>query len=301
MAVAAPVLLSRKRRALLPGVFIYWHLLSLDAPTVAVVWAWAFARAAHVHLSASAAAVLAIGTWLVYVADRLLDGRPGAPKHDSRNDLRERHFFHARHRRTLLFVAGPAALLLAFLILRMPAVALREDAVVFAIAMVYFALVHISLVHISPARIRFPRELVVGVVFALACAVPAWSQMTAVPVGWLFLVPLFAALCWLNCAAIDVWEQADIDKRRFTLAALGLGIAVLSAVLALTAESALREPATLRVAGAIFTSALLLFALDRDHRRTLQREPGESSTLAIRILADAALLTPLLFAIPWRI
>jgi hypothetical protein len=296
VAVAAPVVLTGKRRAFLPGVFVFWHLLSLDAPTVAVVWAWAFARTAHVPLSADAAAVLGIGTWLVYVADRLLDSRPGAQRSDRRADLRERHFFHARHRRALLFAAGPAALLLALLILRMPAAARREDAIVFAVAMVYFALVHIS-----PARIRFPRELVVGLVFAAACAVPAWSQIAVVPAGWLFLVPLFAALCWLNCTAIDVWEQPDIDKRRFTLAALGLVIAAVSAALALTAKSALHEPATLRLAGAIFTSALLLFALDRDHRRALRREPGEPSTLAIRILADAALLTPLLFVIPWRI
>src|SRR5271156_21025 len=28
----------------------WWHLLSLDAPTVAALWSWFFARAMHLHL-----------------------------------------------------------------------------------------------------------------------------------------------------------------------------------------------------------------------------------------------------------
>lgn len=294
MDVAAPALFTKRRQAILPGVFVFWHLLSLDAPTVAVVWAWAFARAAHVPLSAVSAAVLGIGAWLVYIADRLLDSRPAS----ARNDLRERHHFHAQHSRALLIAGFTAIIPLLVLIWRMPATARREDAIVFAVAMAYFAFVHLPF-----PRMRFPRELIVGVVFALACAIPAWSQMSAVPAGWIVLVPLFAALCWLNIAAIHVWEQAKIDKSRIIVTVLALAIAIFSGGLALAARSILRDAGVLRLAVAVLASALLLFALDRDHRRALRREPGkgESSTLAIRILADAALLTPLLFAIPWRI
>ena len=51
----------------------YWHLLSLDAPTVAGLWCWAFGRAVRLHLSPRLPVALALGTWLFYVADRLLD------------------------------------------------------------------------------------------------------------------------------------------------------------------------------------------------------------------------------------
>ncbi|MGC2300913.1 MAG: hypothetical protein WA476_19055, partial [Acidobacteriaceae bacterium] len=82
MALVAPlptvVEHSRSRRWVVP---VHWHLLSLDAPTVAVLWAWSFARAADVHPSGSALAVLGIGTWLIYVADRLLDAR--SPTHSA--------------------------------------------------------------------------------------------------------------------------------------------------------------------------------------------------------------------------
>ena len=36
---------AERRRLRLWGIPVYWHLLSLDAPTVAVLWAWSFARA----------------------------------------------------------------------------------------------------------------------------------------------------------------------------------------------------------------------------------------------------------------
>jgi hypothetical protein len=48
---------------------------------------------------------------------------------------------------------------------------------------------------------------------------------------------------------------------------------------------------------------MLLFALDRDRRRALQRADPEAalSLLTLRILADSALLTPLLLLIPWHL
>ena len=79
-----------------------WHLLSLDAPTVAVIWALLLARVAGVRPAPAGLSVLGVGTWLVYVADRTLDGLAGRET----TRLRERHLFYARRRRVMLLAAG---------------------------------------------------------------------------------------------------------------------------------------------------------------------------------------------------
>ncbi|MGA8111383.1 MAG: hypothetical protein WB974_18230 [Acidobacteriaceae bacterium] len=287
---------GEKRRSLLAAVPLHWHLLSLDAPTVAVLWAWTLAREVGASIAWSTLAVLGIGTWLIYVGDRLLDGLPGAP----RIDLRERHRFHARHRRPLLAAAAVALVALLWLIARMPAAARREDACVFAVAMVYAAAVHLPFL-----RIRFPREVVVAVVFACACAVPAWSLAGYAHPDLTVLAALFAALCWLNCSAIHAWERASDGRHlrpapsRWPLVSLlALAIAAASSFFLLLAW---RNPGELRLAAVLFASAMLFFALDRDFRRSLKRRPPDAapSALTMRVLADAILLTPILLLIPW--
>ena len=54
-------------------------------------------RAMHLRLPWTSPVVLALGTWLIYVADRILDGLPTP----SAARLRERHFFYARNRGTI--------------------------------------------------------------------------------------------------------------------------------------------------------------------------------------------------------
>jgi hypothetical protein len=288
VAVAAPTLaVKQERRAGLSGIPALWHLLSLDAPTVAVLWAWGFAHAARVPLNAAATLVLGLGAWIIYVADRLLDGRAGAP----RVDLRERHVFHARHRFALLIGAGCASMaLLVLIVIALPPATRRDDAAIFAVFLLYFLIVHLP-----KARIRFPRELVVGVVFASACVVPAWSQPGSPHTDLAVMAALFAALCWLNCAAIHVWEH---DGSGYLIPAGAACVAAAAAGLAGWAGP--EHGGAFRLVLAALASALLLFALDRDHRRAL-RKSAPPSALALRVLADAALLTPLLFVIPWRI
>ena len=48
--------------------------------------------------------------------------------------------------------------------------------------------------------------MAVGVLFAAATSVPAWSRMSAGHARLVPLVVLFAAVCWLNCVAIESWE-----------------------------------------------------------------------------------------------
>jgi hypothetical protein len=178
----------------------------------------------------------------------------------------------------------------------MPAAIRREDAWVFAAAMIYFAIVHLPFF-----RFRFPRELVVATVFACACAVPAWSVAGYAHADLAVLVALFAALCWLNCTAIHAWESQNTPQpqpRRPLVTILALAIAVGSGAVLL---AALHNFGELRVAAALFASAMLFFALDRDFRRSRKRAQPDTipSPLTMRIMADAILLTPLLLLIPW--
>ncbi|MGA8528063.1 MAG: hypothetical protein WB622_00010 [Acidobacteriaceae bacterium] len=263
---------------------------------MAVLWAWSFGHAAGVRTSISALAVLGLGTWLIYVADRLLDARPLPNGAAFRTELRERHFFHARHSRTLLAVASPAAAALFWLIVRMPAIDRRDDAILFAVAMLYFGSVHLLA---SRTRRWFAREVMVGVVFALATAVPAWSQAPGSRLQMALLVVLFAALCCLNTIAIEIWEQSG-SARRFSVSLAAGALTLCAAVLTLWAGARPADSALVLCAG---LSAMLLFSLDQLHRRrSSQMGPVEDARwlLLVRVAADAALLTPLLFVVPWR-
>jgi hypothetical protein len=187
----------------------YWHLLSLDAPTVAVLWACILCNATHVAVPLSGVLFLGLGTWLLYAADRVLDGiRPW----DS-TQLRERHYFHQTHLKAFK-IAGIAVVGVLFLLLsRLPEKSLSSFSLVFIAAVGYFVLVHWG----APAIRRWlPKEFAVGAVFASAVAVPAWSQLRPEfqRSHLLAVASLSAALFWLNCAAIESWERASSLKPR---------------------------------------------------------------------------------------
>jgi hypothetical protein len=269
-------------------------LLSLDAPTVAVLWAWSFARAAQIHAPTAAIAVLGVGTWLIYVADRLLDVRsPG------NSALRERHFFHERHRRVFLVAAPVVTALLLGLIAVMPAAARRDDTILFAASMLYFAGVHLPALRV---RRWFPREVAVGVLFALATAVPAWSEEGSphAQIGWWAL--LFAGLCILNCIAIETWERSTTSTRSVTVPANALCVAVAAVALLVAHGTAVSGRTGLFFASLV--SAVVLFALDRLYRRSFKLTDPANRTcflLGLRVAADAALLTPIFFLFPWHL
>jgi hypothetical protein len=263
----------------------YWHLLSLDAPTVAALWCWAFGRAARLRLAPWLPVALALGTWLFYVADRLLDARL-APE----SSLRERHRFHARHRVWFLAAAVPVALVLGILIAQMPHSLIADYCVLGILSLLYLGAVHL------PARMHgkslsfFPKEFAVALLFAAASALPAWDEArrraAAMPRQHplLLLCPLFAVLCWLNCLAIEDWERHRGGHRipylaALTMAASGVGVCEWM------------SPAARWLAAAAVLSAALFLVLDRSRLTAGAR----------RIAADLALLTPLLLPVAARL
>ena len=126
-----------------------------------------------------------------------------------------------------------------------------------------------------------------GLLFALGVSLAAWSNIqTLFDVAG---VALFSVLCWINCAAIQKWESSlpaswnrtGVSDRpaNWHVLWVALGVAVLAAFL-----SWFHRPI---LGAAEMASALVLIWLDRKGHRF--------SPDALRVLADVALLSPLLF------
>jgi hypothetical protein len=274
-----------------------WHLASLDAPTVAVVWTSAFAWAAHIRLPAWAPTLLALVAWAVYIGDRLLDARAGMctpPKHQ----MRDRHYFHWRHRRILAPLALVAACASLWIVLtRVPPAARVPDSAVAAATLAYFSGIHSRrrlpsrLAHVLSPLIS--RPVLIGILFTAGCLLPVWSQAggRATPdlVERLLLIPalFFAALGWLNCHAIAQWES-DPRAPSKPVQPIALLVAGAGVFLALVLPSNQPRFSALVIAGA--ASGLLLALLDRFRTRL--------TPVGLRAGADLVLLAPVFLLIP---
>jgi hypothetical protein len=278
------------RRLDAPDLLSRWHLASLDAPTVAVVWSLAFGWAARIQLPVWIPVLLAMAAWAVYIMDRLLDART-ALMTDRPDRLRERHHFHWRHRRILFPLAVVAACAAACIVLTlMPAGARERNSVLAVAALAYFTGVHFSrqlpFVGLSSLLPLLKKELLVGLLFTAACAMPAWSR--AATMGNSPLWPLSAAilffvlLAWLNCHIIERWESDPLPNefRVFILPSL---LALTGLLLAFILFFVQERSAALVASGAV--SALLLALLHGIRKRL--------TPLALRVAADLVLLTPL--------
>jgi hypothetical protein len=274
--------------------WLWWNLLSLDAPTVAVAWALLFASAGGMRLRLTDAILLALSVWIIYVADRLLDGSTSKRK----RFLQARHFFCARHRLQLACL-----LLLAIAVILWMAAQQSERLEVIAgmklgaIVAVYLAAVHASS---GWAERIFPKELAVGVLFAAGTTLPVWSVRGGSREFWGSFA-LFAALCSLNCLAIECWELNWKDERRHNavhrlLRCCDSNIKQIAAVLAMISLAAFMAFLADGLIGAevlaVALGSLLIWVVD---------ERKKLSVPALRVLADATLLVAALTAPLFRI
>ncbi|MEI9967139.1 MAG: hypothetical protein WDM87_00375 [Terracidiphilus sp.] len=313
-SLANSILANSSRHIDAPRALALWHLASLDAPTVAVTWSLAFAWAGRIQLSGRVVLVLALATWCVYVADRILDARvfgvlAGADP-AMWPALRERHYFHWRNRRLLVPLAAVAACAAGVLALTfLPSFVRERGFILAAAALTYFSGVHAApwlerKRHSLPSLVS--KEFLVAVLFAAGCILPAWSRLHAsgAPeflLTWLWIGGIyFGALAWLNCRLIAVWEGENSDRkagaqvRRFWVFKLfpahstNFCAAVLLAsagfLLACLSAGSHSRASALLAAGAL--SALLLAILDSLQTRM--------TPLALRAGADFVLLTPVL-------
>lgn len=190
---------------------LWLTVLSLDAPAVAVLWQLLFAQSFDVRLGAGVTVLLALVVWLIYVADRLLDALRG-PAHSAEAT---RHMFYRRHRWAFLFPLCAGSALAAWLALTQLDVMLFGDGVVILLAVgVYLLIVHL----VSPRRRSLlPKEMLVGILFAVGTCFPVWQQMTESSAKFALPSAVFAVLCWLNCAVIEYAEWNRLGGRRFGL------------------------------------------------------------------------------------
>lgn len=289
---------------------VWWHLLSLDAPTVAVVWCFFFGAIFRLHFSWVALPTLALGTWWVYVADRLLDGWRSADT----TELRDRHWFYLRHRKLFLGALMMAAVLLGYLILlRVPRPVRTDDIFLCLVGCCYFLFVHASF---SPkfAAPRFSKELGVGFLFAVATATPAWARLRPMYGVRPTDVAIFAAavfsfgmVCWLNCVAIQTWEdreassepmyailcrnpkQEEVKQAGLTklLGAHLMKFALAIGGMSLGLTVAFWRSGFCPLFASVTISAALFAGLIHSENRF--------NALSLRIAADLVLLTPLIF------
>jgi hypothetical protein len=277
-------------------VYAYWHLFSLDAPTVAALWCYSFALAAGQRLPITIPLALAVATWMLYVSDRLLDAR------EQSHTLRERHWFHTQHQPAFLAGLFLAAGILGWLLYAdLPVGLLRADIALGALVFLYFLLIHGVLPVAIPRRFSSqPRssnlkELAVGAIFAAAVTLPGATRAQH-PTALLVPAALFAALCWLNCTAIDRWEspqRALSSDRVIRNAGCLLALVAISAAIVPICYI----PSSVDLA---FTSTLGLSLIDLCVAASslalvaLELRRHSLSALSLRVFSDAVLLTPLL-------
>ncbi len=286
-----------------------WHLLSLDAPTVAALWTLFIARCSGLTLPWIAPAAMFLAVWIIYAADRLLDART-LDTSQQHPELEARHQFHHHHRARFRTAIVLSAAALAALLHYLDISALHLYILLAALLVAWMLLIH---AHPQPSGTtrRLPKELAVGLFFPAAVFIPTLTHTTPPSslhllgwnVTWLrpTLLPaalFFACVCTLNCLFLYIWEHpaatlhplhdtAHSTTRWATahLKHIALFVLVLSA-----AAAALCLPYQAFTAGlpalACALSAASLLLLNTFRYRI--------STLHLRAAADLALLTPIL-------
>jgi hypothetical protein len=267
---------------------LWLTVLSLDAPAVAVLWQLLFARSFEVRLGRSITILLALVVWLIYVADRVLDALI-AP---AQGTEATRHIFYRRHLWAFLLPLSTVFVLAAWMSLtKLDARTFRDGVVILLAVSVYLLVVHL----VSPGREWLPKEMLVGVLFAVGTCFPVWERTTNDVVRMVAPYLLFTALCWMNCAAIEHAEWKRLRQRRFGLPHswtvwMGSHFMLLSLAVAAVALG-LFLAGVGRSHWQLLTSELLsalAFALIRYKEESL-------SIGRFRVLVDIALFTPLFF------
>ena len=275
--------------------WLWWNLLSADAPVIAIAWAALFARSRDLALPAANLLALALVVWLIYLADRILDAQRASET--EAHLLKARHHFSARNRRALLCVIAVGTAAAAWLVREdLSALEIRAGLVLGAIIGLYMLCVHLPG---DALRRFFPKEIAVGMIFAAGTMLPVWTSVAAFSGAPAAIAitrwALFALLCSLNCVAIACWERTRAHEpcevssfvawcdSRLSLLAGGL------VLLCCVAAAAWRTPAAVIPATTVGVAALLTWLLNSQRARI--------SALALRVLADRALLLPALVAL----
>ena len=256
-----------------PSLLALWHLLSLDAPSVAALWTWFVARACGCRLPLVSVLAMAVAVWILYAADRLLDTRHlSTGRHRAVLELEARHLFHFRHRRAFLSGIALASVALVVLLPKLLQATLHLYLFEGALLIGWFLLVHAT-------RLHLPKEFVVGAYFAVATFTPSVVRHPQHMGSLLLDALLFGAVCTVNCLLIHTWEHASGFASNLTP---WIGVLIATSL----ATAIFETGPVSRIAMACGLAAILLLLLNKTHTRIKR--------IHLRAAADLALLTPLL-------
>jgi hypothetical protein len=258
-----------------------WHLLSLDAPTVATLWTWFIARVAHLALPWTELAAMFSAVWVLYALDRLLDARMIACG-THLDSLEARHFFHHLHGAAFRWGIAAGCAVLACLLPRMLAAELKLDLILGALLAGWFLVIH-TVIHTGERPL--PKEFVVGIFFSTAVFVPTLARAPRLIAALWMPALLFAAVCCLNCLFLFAWEHEARDTSEAHATTRRAARAVVPLTVVLILICGLRATPTV---AAIALVAMLLLGLHVVRHRLAR--------VTLRAAADLVLLTPILFA-----
>jgi hypothetical protein len=261
-------------------------ILSLDAPTVALLWQWQIAQAGGVALGFAPRFVLGSSVWLAYVGDRWIEGWrliPGRVR-------TQRHYFYQRWRWPIALAS--AAVLAADLAVARRGLARRDFlAGLGLLGPVLAYLFSHQLIH-RDRRWRAPKEACIALLFGAGVAVFLITSPGA-SLGQIALpLALFTLLCFANCALISVWESTvDRSHGQISLVSQFPGAAAFSRALPwvlapVAAACWLAAPGPAR-------PALLCAAVSGALLGLIDRAEARLGWRLSRVLADVALITPL--------
>jgi hypothetical protein len=243
-------------------IWLWMNLLSLDAPLIALVWQDLLARCYGTQLLPAGRLVMGLTVWAIYIADRLLDVRGTAQDNEPRH-----HRFYREHKRPWCAVLATLVVMDATCTLfwLRPSVFLH-GLVVAGASIVYLA------VFTGRSRVwAFWKKTAAAVLFSsgvfLVTAVNTQDAMQSLGKPWI----AFTILCGANLMLIDLWKNKQ-DTRRMS------GGVLICAVFSMGSG---------KLHLAVTLSFLLLAAIAYG--------AGRLSLEARRVLADTALLTPMLF------
>ena len=251
--------------------WLWPNLLALDAPLVALVWQQFLGEQIGETVPMTSTITLAFTVWALYLGDRLFDART-----DSSNHLAARHHFAGQHPRLIASLTLIAVVVAGFTASQLSAALLAAGAGVAVVVGGYFLAVHLGNL---PGQTVGSKELLVGCLFAIGVGLPILAETTSDAIAW---VPAFLALVGLfvlNCVLIARWETIDQHH------APGVWLPVGAASVAVIASGFCVLPMAVAVIASVGLLAGLQFLR---HRLGPER---------LRVLADGALLTPLVVGV----
>lgn len=249
-----------------PPVWLWFNLLSLDAPLIALVWQDFLSRCYPSALHLPGRAVLGLTVWAIYLADRLLDVRHPASPFESL-----RHRFYRRNR-------AFAQTLFAFVVcmdMLVTRLWLRPSLFTAGLLVAGAVTLYLGAFPLTGWGTTAWKKPMAALLFTAGTFLIAWSGAghPMRDLAWPALA--FCALCLGNLLMIERWSQGNT----FASPRAWVWLALLIVPLAVSRHSHWFEAIVFSAAG---LCALAWWG---------PRMPGDARC----VLADAVLLTPLLF------